>query len=182
MAKKILLFCCCLSVLWSYPCFAQNTTGQKQNNEETEKNNLVTCTSEQYNIKFLCNLKWTLKFIDDDTTMFTISKSPYVTLTISHIDEDISFLAQVTKSFLEKKNIYAENFQRARFPFAGGESIKVKAFSKIEPDMRFVSYFFLNDKGLNNVLFSVYPKSKWDDYKFLIKEITESFEPLERKE
>ena len=100
---------------------------------------------------------------------------PYISIAVSRISAKIKFLEEITPSFLRETGLYQDNFQISWATFAGRKAVEIKAYSKFEPDMRYLGYFYKNEDSLNSVFFAVYPKEKWNDYKFYIKEIKESF-------
>ena len=170
-----LLFCCVI------PAFAEKYTDTVGNSTDIkdridgDEENLVTCYARESGVKFLCNPNWKMKVVDQNSTVITISSKPFVTMAISRVDAKISFLEQLTKDFFKQRKLYLDNFQKDRVPFAQGDAIQLKAFSQIEPDMRYLGYFYIHDSKLNSVFFAVYPKENWEDYKFFIKKIRDSF-------
>jgi len=141
-----------------------------------DKENLVTCYVRSCGLKFLCNPNWHMKIIDENSTLITISQEPYVTLAISRIDADVKYLGQLSNEFFEGKNLYLDNFRKDYADFAGTNAIELKAFSLMEPDMRYLGYFYFNEKKLYSVFFAIYPKDYWDKYQFLIREVRQSFQ------
>jgi len=139
---------------------------------------LITCFSQACQVSFLCNPDWKIRILDEFSTIITLSEDPFVTVAISRVDADIHLLGQLSRSFFKEKGLYQDNFQKDYASFAGGRAIELKAFSKIEPDMRYLGYFYIHNDALNSVFFAVYPKDRWDDYKFFIRKIAGSFKRI----
>ncbi|HBG61857.1 MAG: hypothetical protein A2Y03_03280 [Omnitrophica WOR_2 bacterium GWF2_38_59] len=134
---------------------------------------LITCTIDKFGIKFSCDPHWTIQDIDNNIFV-TISNTPSVILTFAKIDSKITFAHQISFEFLEQRNLYADGFKMEDVKFANKNAIKVKAFSKTEPDMRRSDYFLIDGSALYGILFSVYPKESWDDFKFVLKTVEDS--------
>lgn len=134
---------------------------------------LIMCTVDKYGIKFLCDPHWIIQDIDENIFV-TISKNPSIILTFAKIDSEIAYSSQISLEFLKQKDLYADGFKMEEIKFAGKNAVKVKAFSKTEPNMRRSDYFLVNNSELYGILFSAYPKEGWEDFKFIIKEIEDS--------
>ncbi len=133
------------------------------------------CENEELGIRYFCSPQWKRRDIDNAVLMI-ISSEPAVTLTITKIDSNIIFLEQLTKSLLDEKGLYADGFETGWKTFGDKKAIQVKAFSKQYSGRRLLDYYFMHNSELYAVLFSVHPKEQWDKYKFLIKQIRESFQ------
>jgi len=157
--------------LWAQP-------GELNPSAPIKAEELMDCYARSSHVMFRCDPDWKVRIVDEHSTIITISSDPFVTLAISRIESPIRYLGQLNRSFFASGRIYLDNFRNDYVKFAGGDAMQLKAFSKSEPDMRYLGYFYLNDAGLNSVFFAVYPKESWDDYKFLIKRITDSFRRL----
>jgi len=138
------------------------------------------CSNEELGIRYYCEPEWKRRDIDD-AVLTIISSSPAVTLTITKIESNIVFLEQLTKSVLEEKELYADGFQVDHVKFSDKEAIQVKAFSKRYAGRRILDYYFIHNSKLYAILFSVHPKENWDEYKYLIKKIGESFQFFEKR-
>ena len=168
---KTLILCSCLIMSVPSECFGINL-GSPEQDESTDPE-LITCTIDKYGIKFLCDPHWTVQDINGNIFV-TISKNPSIILTFAKIDSKIAFTSQISFQFLKQKNLYSDGFKMEAINFAGKNAIKVKAFSRTEPNMRRSDYFLINDSALYGVLFSAYPKESWEDFKFVIKKIEDS--------
>lgn len=142
---------------------------------KADEENLFPCYARGCGLAFLCNPQWEIRMVDKDSMIITISSEPFVTLAISRIDSKIGLLGQLNRSFFTEKQIYTDNFQNEYTTFAGRDAVLLRAFSKEEPDMRYLGYFYIYQGTLNSVLFAVYPQERWEDYKFFIKRIADSF-------
>jgi len=172
LLKRSLFFCFVLSVLLPPASFCEEI-------KKIEPEKWATCYVESSGVKFRCNLDWPVERVEDRLTMFTISEDPFITVTITRFEGEMRFIQQLTRSFFESRNIFLENFQEEEITFAGQEARKLKAFFREEPDMRSTGYYYIHNYSLHSVLFAIYPRDKWDEYKFMIKEIADSFEPIE---
>jgi len=172
LSKRSLLFCGIGMVGLCSVCFSAEP-------QKAESEKWATCYVESSGVKFRCNLDWPVERVEDRLTMFTISEDPFITVTITRFDGEMQYIQQLTRSFFESRNIFLENFQKEEITFAGQEARKLKAFFKEEPDMRSTGYYYIHNSSLHSVLFAIYPRAKWDEYKFMIQEIVDSFEPIE---
>jgi hypothetical protein len=149
-----------------------------QPGENAQTQGWVVCQLQDYGVKFSCDPKWIQEQVDVSAMMYTISAEPFVSMTISRVDSKTLYLEQLDRNFFAEQNLYAENFQRTRVPFGGGEAIELKAFSRKEPNMRLLGYYYFYQSQLYGILFAVYPQERWEDYKFLLQKIIESFQVL----
>lgn len=172
--KNFLILTLFLFLLFQNPPYSYPANSAEQNKNE----NWVVCQLPRYGVKFSCDPDWRSEQVDEDATMYTISEEPFVTLTLSKVAVQVVYLEQMTKEMILDQNLYLDNFQKDRVPFGGREAIELKAFSKIEPDMRFQGYYYIYQSQLYDAFFAVYPKEQWDNYKFLIKKIVGSFQIL----
>ncbi len=136
------------------------------------------CADSEFGVEFSCESTWKWKRTND-AILIIISSKPMVTMTISKVDSPIKLLGQITDSYLRERGLYAEGFQAERVKFLDGEAVHVKAISRDYPDIRLSDYFFIKNNSLYGVLFSVKPNEEWDNYKFDIQEIIQSFQNLE---
>ncbi len=171
--KRSVLFCVVLTLVLS-------STGRAEEKDRSEKGKWATCTVENSGVKFRCNRDWPVERVEDRLTMFTISEDPFITVTITRFDGEMKYIQQLTRSFFSSRDIFLDNFQEEEVTFAGQPAVKLKAFFKEEPDMRSTGYYYIYDSSLHSVLFAIYPKEKWDEYKFMLQDIANSFEPIER--
>jgi len=142
---------------------------------------LFDCRLYDPSMEFLCNPDWETQKVQG-TTIIKVSVDPYVAMSVSRVSSDIVYVEQLSHSFFEERKLYEKGFTQDFVKLAGMDAVQVKAFSKREPDMRFLSYFFFHKGTLYNILFSVYPKERWEEYKFLFKRIKNSFKLEERKD
>ena len=170
---------------FSTPVWAQGEKEQAPEPQQTVQEridhdlaSLQDCYARGCGLIFKCNPQWRVRVVDDYSSIITISTDPFVTLAISRIDTKIKLLGQLTRSFFQEKQIYLDNFREEYVSFGGDQAIELKAFSKFEPRMRYLGYFYINDDGLNSVFFAVYPKEHWDDYKFFIRKLAASFQRI----
>lgn len=150
------------------------------NSNESKSVEKDLCTNEGLGVQYFCDPQWKRRDIDD-AVLIIISSDPAVTLTITKINSRILYMEQLTKRMLEDKALYAKGFRTRNVTFANKKAIQVKAFSRQHSGRRLLDYYFVHDGKLYAVLFSVYPKEKWDDYKFLIKKIGESFDFIDKQ-
>ncbi|MBU0469715.1 MAG: hypothetical protein KKD07_00970 [Candidatus Omnitrophica bacterium] len=159
----------------------KETTPPHKDVKRLNSSELITCSIDKFGIRFLCDPHWDIQDIDDNIFV-TISKTPSVILTFAKIDSKIAFSQQISLEFLKQRNLYSDGFKMEDVKFAGKNAIKVKAFSKTEPNMRRSDYFLINDSSLYGILFSVYPKESWEDFKFIIKTVEDSIFFIEKSD
>ena len=133
------------------------------------------CSLGGYGLELTCEKNWTARDYFGDTVLIKIPERPSLTVSVSQADTEISFLEEMDKEFFQKKNLYLENFQRVYDEVAGMRALKIKAFSKNAPNVRYLGYFYIDNGILTSILFSVYPQEKWDEDKFIIRDIKNSF-------
>jgi len=175
ISSACLVLCLTVSPVWAQ---AGQEPEAIQDRITRDQISLVDCYAHACGLTFKCNPQWKVRVVDEYSTIITISTEPFVTMAISRIDSEIKLLGQLTKSFFQDKKIYSDNFQKGYVSFGGKDAIELKAFSKFEPRMRYLGYFFVDENGLNSVFFAVYPKEHWDDYKFFIKELAGTFQRI----
>jgi hypothetical protein len=137
------------------------------------------CQTAEYGVKYWCDTQWESQDASDGE-MFVISSSPKVTLEFAHTDKKIVFLGQVNTFLLSELGDYKAGFRTERVKFAGREAIVVKGFDKNNPETRYQDYYFIHDNKLAGVKFALSPKEQWDEGKFLIKKVADSFVPLDK--
>jgi len=133
------------------------------------------CVDRDLGIRFHCNPNWTIQSNPDSLTVI-MSASPEVLFTIEKTNFRIGFLSQINELSLESMQRYAKGFGIEHNTIANRETLKVKAFSKKNPEVRLSEYYLIHNLNLYRISFSVKPKDEWDNYKFLIKNIIESFD------
>ncbi|MFT5387918.1 MAG: hypothetical protein ACI9E5_001053 [Candidatus Omnitrophota bacterium] len=131
------------------------------------------CSYDKLHIGFRCHLDW-LYAQDKNNFRAVISQDPEVTFSIISVDSGVKFLSQLSAKRLDSFDLYAEGFAIERATMADQKTIKVKAFSKQNANVRLTDYYFVNDNKLYGVLFSVTPKSRWDEVQHLIDYIAKS--------
>lgn len=134
---------------------------------------LESCNDKTLMIEFLCNPKWEYH-ISEGALMVVISSQPMVTATFAKIDSSVTILAKLNREDLIKRNLYRTGFKTEQGVVNGSDTVVVRAFSRSEPERRVLDYFFIHNGVLFGALFAVSPIDDWDNYKFLIKTISES--------
>lgn len=157
--------------------FMMTFSGLAAELESTENQESNICVNPKLGIQFYCEDKWKVRMLDD-AVLVVISSEPMATVTVARIDTDIKYLSQLTHKVLKDKELYKEGFRAERSKLGGKDTLQIKAFSKQYADRRVLDFFFIHEEALYGVLFAVYPKDSWDQYKFLIKNIVDSFEFL----
>ena len=104
-----------------------------------------------------------------------INDNPDVRFKAVKIDIDIVLIQQLSRERIEAIGQYKRGFVLEEVKVAGVNAVKVKAFSRFDPEERLLDYYFVHDKTLYSLMFSVNPKDRWDDYKFLIEDVVNSF-------
>ncbi|MDD3375215.1 MAG: hypothetical protein PHY73_05785 [Candidatus Omnitrophica bacterium] len=138
---------------------------------------LEMCYDEVLDLRFSCESDWIYQ-AQGETIFLVISEDPAVTLTLTRSESWIKFLNQLDRKVLQEIGHYSDGFATEECMVASQKAVKVKAFSQEYEDIRLLDYYFMNDGYLYSVLFSVDPKERWDDYKFLIQDVVNSFEPF----
>ena len=135
---------------------------------------LNRCSDKEFGIRFLCDFGWVQRKVDG-AALFMINTDPDVKMKIVRIDMDILFIQQLSRDRLEALGRYGRGFVIDEVKVAGLKAIKVKAFSEVDPDERLCDYYFVHDKTLYGLMFSVAPKDRWDEHKFLFEDIVGNF-------
>jgi len=139
----------------------------------------VDCVNPNLGISFYCNPNWKIKSTKKMMTT-TISTYPNVIFTVEKTNSRMGFLSQINQLSLESMNLYAKGFGTEHIKIAGRETLKIKAFSKKNPDIRLADYYLIHDLTLYRISFLVNDKDAWDKYKFLIKSIIESLDFVDK--
>ena len=95
---------------------------------------------------------------------------------IVKVDMDILFIQQLSRDKLEAMERYSQGFVVDEVEVAGVKAIKVKAFLKEDSQTRLCDYYFVRNKTLYSLMFSVTPKEQWNKYKFLFQDVVSHFE------
>ena len=93
------------------------------------------CRDKELGIKFLCDFGWEQRK-KDNALLFTINTDPIVKLKILKIDLDIKYIQQLSREDLEAIGQYKKGFIVEEVKVAGLNAIKVKAFSRSDPNIR----------------------------------------------
>ena len=145
------------------------------------KYELQTCSEAALQVEFLCNPAWDYH-LSEDALLVVISQDPMVTMTFARMDSEINYLYQMNKNELAKKDLYRQGFKADLRKVNGQDALVVRAFSRSEPQRRVLDFFYIHQGQLFGALFAVHPIDSWDEYKFLIKTISESIELIEKQE
>lgn len=133
------------------------------------------CEDDVLAIKFPCHPDWEIETVEN-AALIIMKKEPDITGIIARLDSRIKFLPQLTRDFLEEKGRYSDGFRIETVNFAGRSAVKVKAFSRENPDKRLLDYYFIHQETLFGLLFSVEPKDETEEAMFLFKAIADGFE------
>ena len=137
---------------------------------------LKSCTEKNLRIKYLCDFSWVDLHENPDMMFVDISENPSVKFKFLKIDIDILTIHQLSREKLQAIGQYGDGFVTEATTVAGYEAIKVKAFARENPDVRLTDYYFVKDHSLYSVMFSVNPKTEWDNFQFTIRDIVNSIE------
>ena len=132
------------------------------------------CSDGELGVRFLCDFGWQQRKFDG-ILLFTIASDPAVKMKIVRIDMDILYIHQLSRDSLADLGRYAKGFVTEEVTVAGQNAIKVKAFALGDPGDRLCDYYFVHNKALYGLMFSVAPKDRWDDYQFLFQDIVDHF-------
>jgi len=165
------------SFLLSFILLSCSTAGAQTNNTQGKAQNfdLQTCKNEKYQLEYLCDPSWEVAE-GENSVFIIISSEPAITVTILKAESPFAVLGQISHEVLKGWEQYADGFKKDEGQFAGQNAIIIKAFSSEFPEVRLLDYYVIHDSFLYNVLFSINPKTEWDNYKFLIKQISDSFQ------
>lgn len=135
---------------------------------------LKDCLESNLRMKYLCDFAWRDSAEDQYGVYYEINTNPRVVFRIVKFDLDILYIQQLSKERLASLGRYQDGFRTEEVSIAGTKAIKVKAFAIDDNQTRLSDYYFVRDKILYAVLFSVNPKEKWDEYQFIFQEIAQS--------
>ncbi len=143
--------------------------------EHKQRNVLKSrCQSELLGVEFLCEPYWKLER-KENFLKVTISIHPRVVFTVEETDQTIGFMHQLSRKAIEEMDRYAKGFAIERITYCNRETIKVKGYAKDNLNKRLSDFYLLDHLKLHMIRFSVEPKANWKDYKFLIKDVSDSF-------
>ena len=146
----------------------QDTLGQ----EDTGQREL--CRLDDFGLTYLCDPRWIVEK-QDDLTLIVVSNDPLIIITVRYSDPKIKFLVQMNKVYFQERSWYLPGFQTESAIFAGRDAIRVKAFPSDNPQVRVTDYYFMNRGRLTSVFFSVFPKERFEEAKFRVKALADSF-------
>ena len=135
---------------------------------------LNNCRDDRLEMLFLCDYAWEKKNAETDAVVYIVAEEPAVTMKMIKIDADVHFIQQLGRDKLEAIGQYREGFVTEEAKVAGFKAIKVKAFAKEDPSTRLSDYYFVRDRALYAVMFSVTPKEEWDSDNFVFNQIVDS--------
>ncbi len=135
---------------------------------------LTYCSDKGLGVNFLCDYGWGRRR-GDNFRIVIINTQPDVQLKIVKIDVNIVSIRQLNKEKLKDIGKYRDGFVIEESKVASLDAIKVKAFSRTDPEVRLLDYYVVRDKTLYGLMFSVSPKEEWDGYKFLFEYILRNF-------
>jgi len=87
-----------------------------------------------------------------------VDKGPDVIFKLIKVNVDIRVIQQLSRDKLEAIGQYQEGFVMEEATVAGFDAIKVKAFSRENPALRVIDYYFVRNEALYAVMFSWPPK------------------------
>ena len=146
--------------------------------EKRKAHNLTECSDAVFGIQLACNPAWGL-YTGEKAFVIVISSDPAVTMTVARTESPYVSVEQLTDSLLKKMGRYHDGFAVERIHVAGQKAFMVKGFDVDSPQLRLLDYYFIRSGNLYRILFTVDPKERWDDYKFLFKAIIESVRLIE---
>ena len=146
-------------------------------NDLISKYGLQGCSEPSLAVEFLCNPEWEYH-VSENALLVVISKEPMVTATFARMDAEVNYLYQLNKTELAKRNLYTKGFKADQRKVNGQDALVVRAFSRSEPQRRVLDFFYIHQGELFGALFAVHPIDSWEEYKFLIKTISESIRLL----
>lgn len=165
-------------VLLTFPCSDTSFAKSKKGGPNEE---MGWCTDKSLNVGFLCRSDYDTR-LENGRLVTTLSKEPSVVLSVEKTRLRLGFLSQISKSYLEDSGLYADGFGEEHVRIAGRETLYVKAYGRQNENMRLADYYLINHLELYHLSFSIEPKDQWDNYKFVVKKIAESFYFMEAKD
>ncbi|MCA9401117.1 MAG: hypothetical protein KC713_05785 [Candidatus Omnitrophica bacterium] len=151
---------------------------QQKPPQKQEVSKVQTCKMKNLGVQFTCNLSWKVINEESGDGVIVLSDDPLVTLTWKQMEHKIRFLGQLNTMFFEKLGAYENGFRTEKVDFAGFQAVMVKGYTNGQSDAQVRDFYFVKDDQLVNVSFSLSPKERWDDGKFLIEEVRNTFAKL----
>jgi len=142
---------------------------------------MVWCTDKTLNVGYLCRADYDTQ-LENGRLVTTLSKEPSVAFKVEKTQLKLGFLSQISKNYLEDSGLYADGFAEEHVRIAGRETLYVKAYGRQNENLRLADYYLINHLELYHLSFSIEPKDQWDNYKFMVKKIAESFYFMETKD
>jgi hypothetical protein len=132
-----------------------------------------TCTDRRLNLRFYCENGWKIQQADE-AVLVVASSDPMVTLIVARIDSSITLLGQMTKKILDDMKQYRNGYMTEYVTYNDQQFFRVKALAQSDSEKRILDHYFIHEGKLYSILFSVKPKAKWDEHKFLIEKVLQS--------
>jgi len=132
------------------------------------------CYDQTLNVHFICRPEWTI-VTEDNGFSLILARDQSAMMTVIKIDQPFKFLYQLNMETLQALGNYAQGFSKEDATFAGETAFKIKAFADTTPPSRLTDYYLMHEGALYRVSFSVQPKERWDEYKFLMQELSNGF-------
>lgn len=138
------------------------------------------CTSNEVGIVFACDPSWKLDR-QDKTLKITISKVPLVEMIVEKSDQKIHFISELNEEAFASMGRYEKGFHFEHLTHCDRETIKINGYLKGHPQARVSDFYLIDHLHLHSVKFTVDPKEAWEEYKWLIKGITDSMNFIKHK-
>jgi len=164
---------------------AMTGKGSEFKNEELEElkaenpgnHDLKIVENHMLGVRFSGNFGWQVDEVKDKMALYHIKDNPKIEFMIFRFGIDLILVEQLSRYRLENMAKYADNFAMEMTEVAGKKALKIKAYKKDDPDTRLLDYYFLRwENNLFALMFSVKPKSEWENYQYLFQDIVDSFE------
>jgi hypothetical protein len=149
--------------------------------EQTLPVSLRKCTSEEIGITFDCDPSWKLNR-KERTLKVTISQNPLVEMDIEESEQTIHFISEINEAAFAGMGRYEEGFHFEHLTHCDRETIKISGYLKGHPQARVSDYYLIDHLKMHSVKFTVDPKEAWEDYKWLIKDLADSFHLVKQKQ
>jgi len=135
---------------------------------------LRKCVSDEIGVTFACDPSWKLNR-QGKLLKIMISEIPRIQMDIEESEQTIHFMSEINEQAFASMGRYEEGFHFEHLTHCNREMIKINGYLKGNPQARVSDFYLIDHLHLHAVKFTVDPKEVWESYKWLIKEIVDSF-------
>ncbi len=135
---------------------------------------LRKCVSDEIGVTFACDPSWKLNR-QGKQLKIVISEVPRVEMDLEESEQTIHFMSEINERAFTEMGRYEPGFHFEHLTHCDRETIKINGYLKGNLQARVSDFYLIDHLQLHALKFTVDPKEACESYKWLIKEIVDSF-------